>query len=1113
MRCWLAGLLLLTADALPQSAATQQDSLLRNFETPPATARPWVLWYWMNGNVTQDGIRRDLEWMQRIGIAGANLHEASGGVPQLIDKPLAPYSPEWQAAFRYAMEQADALGIEMSIHTSPGDSLTGNPWVKPAQAMKKLVWSETRIQGGRAFKGVLAAPPATTGPFQNTKTRFPGSPAQFYADTAVVAYRVSRTPPALDRAVITSSAGAIDAARLDDGDLLQSVSLPVQDGAAWVKFTYQRPQTIRSAVLATPIPAANWAWPDALSAELQAQLADDSYRTIARSTVALAPQVTLSFPPVSARVFRVVLTEPERRLPLSWSPVPGAAVPKAFGGLLIPAKSLAISELSLLAARRVNEFERKAGFTVADDYYALDAPAAAGDLPLSPADVRDLTGKMGADGSLQWTPPPGEWVVLRLGYSLTGATNGTAAREVTGLEVDKLNRQHVRDYMNSYLDQYSKFLAPDLMGARGLSGVMHDSAEMWPQNWTEDMLGQFQRLRGYDPRPWLPVLTGVIIKSAAASDKFLWDFRRTIAQLTAENHYAEIAAASHARGLKVYGEALEYYRPILGDDMQMRRYADMPASAMWMSYPAEKDPLPTFVGDALGAASVAHLYGRNFVAAESFTSILEPWAHAPRDLKPIADLEFALGINRIIVLASAHQPTEQAPGMSLGNAGQYFNRHETWAEEAGPWVSYLARSSHLLQQGRFVADVAYFYGEEAPLVTLQDLGRLNDVPKGYAFDFVNAEAMLELLQVREGSLVTPSGMRYRVLQLGGSSNRMTLPVLRRIRGLVEEGAVVVGEAPLESPSLADDEAEFQRIRMELWGENGEGKNLGRGRVHGTGTIEQALSSERIAPDFSYSNSRGDIELKFLHRTSPDAELYFISNRKNHEAAVDASFRIAGKAAERWHADTGQSEPASYRIEAGRTVVPLKLQPYESVFVVFRRPATAASYLAPTPVTEKIATIDGPWTVRFQAGRGAPAVLNLGALQSWSEHSDVGVKYFSGSATYSKRIVAPRKMFKTGARLLLDLGDVRELAAVSLNGQALGIVWKPPYTIDVTQALRAGDNTLEVKVTNLWVNRLIGDQQPGAKKYTFTAVPTYEANAPLRPSGLLGPVAILERSVR
>lgn len=1082
------------------------DLLLHDFQAPPAAARPWVLWYWMNGNVTEAGIRLDLEWMKRVGIAGANLHEASGGVPKIVEKPLAAYSPEWRSAFRYAIKLADAKGIEMSIHTSPGDSLTGNPSVTPAQAMKKLVWSETHVQGGRAFEGVLPAPPVTTGPFQNTKTRFPGSPAQFYGDTAVVAYRVSHAPPALDRAVVTSNAGAINAVRLNDGELLEPVSLPVQDGGAWVTFTYDRPQTIASAVLATPIPAANWAWPHPLAGELQVQLATGSYRTIARLDIALSPQVSVSFPPVSAKTFRVVLTEPERRLPLSWSPVPGAILPGKFG-LLTPAKTLAISELSLHSVGRVNEFERKAGFTVAEDYYALDTPEAAANFPVSPADVEDLTGKMAADGLLKWAPPPGEWVVLRFGYSLTGATNGTAAPEVTGLEVDKLNRRHVRDYMDSYLDNYSKFLAPAFMGARGLSGIMHDSAEMWPQNWTEDMLEQFQQLRGYDPRPWLPVLTGVIVKSGAASDKFLWDFRRTIAQLTAENHYAEIAAASHVRGLKQYGEALEYYRPILGDDMQMRRYTDMPAGAMWMSYPFDKDPLPTFVGDVYGAASVAHLYGQNLAAAESFTSILQPWAHAPRHLKPIADLQFALGINRIIVLSSVHQPTEQAPGMSLGVAGQYFNRHETWGEEAGPWVTYLARSSHLLQQGRFFADVAYFYGEEAPLTTLADRGRLNDVPTGYAFDFVNAEALLELLQVRGKSLVVPSGMRYRVLQLGGSSNKMTLPVLRKIRSLVQDGAVVVGAAPLESPSLADDEVEFKGIKAELWGSDGKGRSFGRGRVYGTGTIEHALSSESIPPDFTYSNPQA--HLMFLHRTLPDGELYFVHNRKNRDEIVETSFRVTGKAAELWHADTGVTEPASFRIEGGRTVVPLRLQAYDSVFLVFRRPALTQSHTTSAQLTEKIGTIDGPWTVSFQPGRGAPPVLEFTKLQSWSTHPAPGVKYFSGSAVYNKRISAPRSWFEPGARLVLDLGVVRELASVSLNGRSLGIVWKPPYTVDITQVLQPGENTLEVRVTNLWVNRLIGDQQPGAEKYTFTAVPTYEANAPLLPSGLLGPVALLK----
>jgi hypothetical protein len=665
--------------------------------------------------------------------------------------------------------------------------------------------------------------------------------------------------------------------------------------------------------------------------------------------------------------------------------------------------------------------------------------------------------------------------------------------------------------MQTYLSTYASFLSSAQMGKRGLQAMMLDSTEVGPQNWTDDMLQQFQHLRGYDPHPWLPTLTGVVVGSAGESDRFLWDFRRTIAQLTAHAHYKEVAAAAHAYGLVQYGEALELDRPVLGDDMEMRRYADVPTGAMW-THSLGQGPLPSYIVDDRGAASVAHLYGRRFAAAESLTSAFAPWAFSPRDLKPFVDLEFALGINRIIVHTSVHQPTEKAPGLSLAMFGQFFNRHETWAEQAAPWVSYLSRSSYLLQQGRFVADVAYFYGEDTPLTILQTQGRLNDTPQGYAFDFINAEALLNQLSVQDGYLVTPSGMRYRALQLGGDAHRMTVPVLRKLMELVSAGALIVGAPPEDSPSLIDDTAEFQRLKSTLWGSDGKGATLGSGRVYGEGSIEDILSSVRLAPDVTYSKPNADAELLFVHRTLPAGEIYFISHRVNHGQTLEASFRVTDRIPELWRAESGQIEPVSYHIEQGRTRIKLTLAPYDAVFVVFRRPARNASQQIKAPVVETLRNIDGPWTLNFPPALGAPRTASFDHLESWTKNADPGIKYFSGSATYTKIIDAPKAwLHRKNTHLVLDLGEVDDLARIKLNGKSLGILWKPPYRMDVTQALHPGKNALEVQVTNLWVNRLIGDVQPQATHVTFTTFKAYSADAPLLDSGLLGPVELLKVS--
>jgi hypothetical protein len=1106
-------------------AHTSDDGLSRGFLSPPNSAKPRVWWHWMNGNVTKEGIRLDLEWMNRIGIGGLDCIDASIATPQVVPHRLVYMSSEWKDAFRYAASLAARYGMELAIDSSPGWSETGGPWVTPAQAMKKLVWSTTDVRGGAHVKGFLPPPPKVTGPFQNIA--YPSVTAnsplpEFYADTAVIAYRVSQPPTEFGRgsaappltlppvAEVSSSAGPIAPSLLTDGDLTKTISLAAgADGTAWIELRYAQPQTIRTAVLGTPAPAGIMSVTSPMLGTLQTQDTRGDWRDITTLTITNVPQVTASFSPVTARAFRLRLSQGySRALPLAPAPGADTSLLTVIGWETPPPRAFAVSQLALLRSGRVNEFERKAGFAVAPDYEALATPPDAGDAPTATADVLDVTEKMSSDGAFDWIAPPGEWRVLRFGYSLIGKTNSPATPEATGLEVDKLNRSYVQAYMEQYLDSFSNFLPPALMGTHGLRAVMLDSTEVGPQNWTDDLLEQFQRLRGYDPRPWMPALTGVIVGDARQSDEFLSDFRRTLGELTADAHYATVAARTRAHGLIQYEEALELERPVLGDDMQMRSHADIPTGAMWM-YPLEQSPLPSYIADDRGAASVAHLYGQSLAAAESLTSAFAPWAFSPRGLKPIIDLEFALGINRIIIHTSVHQPSDQAPGLSLAVFGQSFNRHETWAQQAGPWIAYLARSSYLLQQGRYAADVAYFYGEDAPLTILQTEGRLSDAPTSYGFDFVNADALLNLLDVRDGRLVTPSGMRYRVLQLGGGSQRMTVAVLRKLKDLVQRGAVVVGEAPVDSPSLVDDPAEFQRLKGELWGSDGRGGTLGLGRVYAGLPVEAALSTIGISPDLTYSRPHADTELAFLHRTLPEGEIYFLSNRKNRTETLEVSFRVADKAPELWHAQTGARESASFRSQGGRTMVPLRLNPYEAVFVIFRQAAATRSRELSPRVSRTLQVIAGPWTLHFQPGRGAAAApIILNHLQSWSRNADPGIRYFSGTAIYSTSFDAPRRWFKSGQQLMLDLGDVREVAEVKINGQPLGVVWNAPYRVDITKALHPGANRVQVKVTNLWVNRLIGDQQPGARKIAFVTFIPYRADAPLRDSGLLTPVTIV-----
>ncbi|HEY2033145.1 MAG TPA: glycosyl hydrolase [Rhizomicrobium sp.] len=1088
------------------------DSLFQGFEAPPQSARPRVWWHWMNGNVSKDGIRKDFEWMKRVGIGGVNAIDASLATPQVVDKRLIYMTPEWKDAFHYAVGLADRMGLEMSIDSSPGWSETGAPWVTPQDAMKKLVWSATTIEGGKPFQGALPQPPSNTGPIQNAPMQWSVldvtpkvASLRFYRDTEVIAYR---EPVAAAEIVgARADAGPVDAAALSDGDLTNGSALtPAQDSKqVAVDIAYAKPVQVQAITLATSADGASGA--DAL---LESSDDRKTWQHVADIPASKVPQHTVAFAPVTARYFRVTLKPAPPSIPPGiFTNFAAGADAKSLLAMVAPppaALLFHVHELVLHQRAMVNEAEVKADYGIVPDYYAITtAPAASGTV-IPQADVVVLTGRMKPDGTLDWTPPPGRWTVLRMGYSLLGTENHPAPAEATGLEVDKLNADHVRDYMQGYFDLYRNVTGPALFGHRGVDALTVDSTEVGMQNWTESILSDFQHLRGYDAHPWLPVLTGVVIGSSEASEKFLWDWRRTIDELVAKNHYGEIASLARGEGLTNYGEALEDHRPTFGDDMEMRQYTSIPMAAMW-TYGKRREPFPTYVADIRGAASVSHIYGQNLVAAESMTSAVQPWAYAPRELKPIVDMEFALGVNRVVVHTSVHQPVDKPPGLSLFIFGQFFNRLENWANYAKPWVSYMARCSYMLQQGHYAADIAYFYGEEAPLTGLfgeKDI----DVPSGYGFDFVNSDVLKNQTAVDGHELSTHSGMRYRALYLGGSSRQMTIATLKRISELVAQGMVLIGDKPAGSPSLSDDPAQFETAAAALF-EGAPDHAFGKGRVLSGMTLATALAKLNLPPDFEYSKPEADAELLAIHRRLNHGAVYFITNRLDRPEQVTATFRVSGFAPELWDAVTGKISSASYRIVNGRTEIPLRLNGYGSTFVVFRHPATAMARNE-APATEKVlATLISPWVVSFQPNRGAPAQATFDHLQSWSDSSDPGVRYFSGTGVYTKHFTLPAGI---KGPLTLDLGDLSEVADVKLNGRDLGILWNPPFTVDIRGAAHAGDNILQIEVANLWVNRLIGDMQPGTtKKYTFTTIPTYQADAPLRTSGLLGPVRILTSS--
>lgn len=1099
--------------ALPLGAQVP-GSLEAEFRNPPESARPRTWWHWTRSNVSREGITKDLEWMKRVGIAGFMLADVNFGRGQEVE-PKTPFgTPEWYQAVRHAAMEADRLGLEMSIFSSPGWSETGGPWVKPEQAMKKLVWSETRISGPVKFSGKLSAPPSNIGQIRNTGVSYYSSDSKespFYADSAVVAYRTpAGETAAAPRPTVTTNRGAIDGTALLDDDLNTQLTLPAGDGAsgapaqpgaAWVQYEFAEPFTARAITLGGKGGSANGIPVGRVLASADGKEFSPLLTLPGAQLYRQGMVRTFAFPPVTARVFRIELTG---------APIgPAATMSQAPAQ---PAAQYVLSEAVLHAGARVHRWEEKAGFSFLFEYGTVATPAAPGEATIASSDVIDLTGKMKSDGTLDWEAPTGEWTVLRLGYSLTGAKTRPATPSGSGLEADKLSRKHMEAYYHGYFDPLQQALGP-LFG-KSLRYVMMDSWEAGTNNWSDELAAEFKQRRGYDPTPWLPVLTGRVVENAELSDRFLWDFRRTLADLWADAHYGTMADKLREHGIGIYAEAAGVSLEMPEDTLLNKSKVEIPMGEFWVR---DLHPRLMYLQDVRGAASAAHVYGKKLVGAEAFTG---GGYESPYTLKKVADYWMTQGVNRLVFHTSAHQPQDSKPGNTM--VGTHLNRNITWAEQAGPLMDYFSRSSHLLQQGLFVADLAYLLDEGAPSTPpIWGAGTQPAPPEGHDFDFISADVLLKRLTVAEdGRLVLPDGMSYRVLVLP-DTEQMRPELLRKLQELVAGGATISGRRPVRSPSLAGYPAadvDVRTLAAELWGDlDGVSRTIrhvGKGRVVWGRALAETLTTLGVAKDFDYAKGL-DAEVNWLHRRTPEADIYFVVNATDQAREFEARFRVTGKEAELWHPDTGLIERVRYASTGDRTVVPLRLAERESVFVVFRRKATEWRPAAVPTEVAVLATLEGPWSVTFPEGLGAPARIELARLGAWSSHADPGVKFFSGTATYSKTITASPAWFLAGTGLFLDLGGVGDMAEVSVNGRRLPLLWKAPWQVDVTGALQPGENRIEIRVTNQWTNRLAGDRElPAEKQVLADPGPPFGNRVPPPPpeSGLFGPVVLVRKPV-
>ena len=1131
----------------------------------------------MNGNITKAGITADLEAMKEIGLGGATIVNVDCEIPP----GNVPFmSAEWRECFKFAVQEADRLGLKLSVENCAGWSSSGGPWNTPANAMQRLTSSETNFHGPAKFDAVLPQP----------ATRL-----NFYRDIAVLAFKAPVNGKSVGDA--SSVKGKLEIQRAVYG----------ADGGGWTDVKDRLLKMIGRGQ-------------ESVMASSDEMGGDPAWGMVKQLRV----EFTLDGHPG-------VLTADENEV------------------LIFP-----VSERQLAAARLVEKTSVNRTFVAPPSASGKSATAIPRD------GVLDLTAKLSDDGRLRWDAPAGDWIILRMGYTPIGRNNHPAPIEGTGLECDKMSKEALDAHWDGFMQKVLDDIGP--LAGKALDTSLIDSYEVGNQDWTPKFREEFQKRRGYDPLKYLPTFTRRVVESPEVTERFLWDMRRTVADLFADNYFGHFADLCRDHGL------LNAVEPYTGpfESMQSGAPADVVMGEFWSGSSGH--------ASIKLAASIAHVYGKSIVAAESFTAAPGAdsgrWLEDPYSLKPLGDLMFCQGLNRYIFHRYAMQPwTNRWPGMTMGQWGFHFERTETWWDQGKAWIDYISRCQFLLQQGRAVADAAYFTGESAPVE--MRIGH-PEVPAGYDYDAVNADVLLHGATVKNGRVTLASGANYAVLVLPQNDINMTPPVLECVRDLVRAGATVVGPRPQHSPSLAgfpECDVQVNELAQELWGKsNGttvRENSVGKGRIVWGQSLTNVFAAQRLPRDFEFHNADRETRLAYTHRVTQDADIYFVSNQRRQFDSADCTFRVAGKIPELWHPETGVIETAAiWKSENGRTTVTLNFDPAESVFVIFRKSAADADHVvaahgqfvretsnsskleiqraiyvatdgagqmdvtakvaqrlaageviiadndlagrdpaefhtkelrvdytldgkaghvvaveksklrlptmttvgsipkwevvttaeAPTVKTWRngdvqlqmasgktlhaVATnlpapqeISGAWDLHFPPNWGAPKLLRLNKLISWSDHAESGVRYFSGTATYEKEIEIPAERLSSGRELWLDLGDVKNFAEVSLNGKNLGVLWKPPFQVNVSAAAKPGANRLVVKVTNLWPNRLIGDEQlpPDCEwngselkawpqwlldgkpsptgRFTFTTWHHWSKNSPLLESGLLGPVIL------
>ena len=1061
---------------------TDYATLEKKFLHPKDAVQTSVYWYWMSGNISKEGVIKDLESMKRVGINRAFIGNID--LPETSPGKVKFLSDEWWDIMHTALKTATKLNIEIGIFNSPGWSQSGGPWIKQEQSMRYLASTELSVQGGQKLITKLAKP---NDKFQEVKVIAFPEPKDYYTN-------MSSFHPA-----ITSTSSVKNLSAIMDKDTATEVAIAL-DSIVTINITTEKDFDVRSIVI---YPSHR---PIIANVKVQVSIAD-SFETIKEFTidrsnsalnVGFDPygRVAIALPFTSSRSFRIIISNLKSNYSKSW------------GGS--PDSTSGIQELQLLSSPKIESYIEKSLAKMSQTPFPLwpqylwpeQIEAADKSGSIDPSAVIDISKYMSADGTLNWDVPAGQWIIVRAGMVPTGVTNSPAPPNGTGLEVDKMNKAYLESHFDGYLGEIMKRIPAE--DRKTFKIVVEDSYETGGQNWTDSLIEKFTADYGYNPTPYLPVLYGSVVGGGDISNRFLWDLRRFIADKVSFEYVGGLRNISHKHGLTTWLENYGHWG-FPGEFLQYGGQSDEIGGEFW----SEGD-LGNIENRA--ASSSAHIYGKTKVSAESFTCGGAAFSRYPAKMKQRGDRFFTEGINNTLLHVYIEQPyAGKLPGVNTG-FGNEFNRNNTWFDDMGMFTDYIKRCNLMLQQGRYVADVAYFIGEDAPKMT----GVCDPaLPRGYSFDYINGDVLKQRITVKNGMLVLPNGITYRMLILPKLTT-MRPELLLKIKELVNAGAIVFGPGPEKSPSLQNlktADAQIKKISHQLWG-NIDGKTIksnkyGKGLVIDGMDLQAALHKINATPDCKIT---GDDSVLFIHRKiNGSDDVYFISNQKDKAIHFDAAFQVTGKKPELWDAVTAACRmlPA-YTINKNVTTIPLVLDANGSAFIVFRVQAQTSDKLNAAnnfPGQTILQEIKTPWQVKFDTARWGPEkIVIFNTLTDWTKNSDDKIKYYAGTAAYHNTFTVTT--IKSRRPILLDLGTMTAMATVKINGVNAGGVWTAPYQLDITSYVRKGSNTVDVAVTNTWVNRLIGDLTlPVQERKTWVNVNPYSATSPLQPSGLVGPVLI------